>query len=65
MDFEINNLAPDSDVVHMVFGDHPDSQITVTIDRDELGKVNILVIDNLDGSERRMVLGQPGFTDKL
>jgi hypothetical protein len=60
MDFEIKNLAPDADVVYMVFGDHADSQITVTIDRDETGQVNVLVIDHMDGSERRMVLGQPG-----
>ena len=65
MDYEISNLSPDADVVHMTFGVNADSQITVTIDRDENGQVNILVVDNMDGSERRMVLGQPGFTDKL
>jgi len=58
MDYKINNLAPDSDVVHMTFGNHPDSCVTVTIDRDETGQVNILLVDNLDGSEQRLVLGQ-------
>lgn len=65
MDFEIDNLAPDSDVIHMTFGEHPDSMITVTIDRDENGVVTVLVVDNMDGSERRMVLGQSGYTEKV
>lgn len=65
MDFEIDNLAPDADVVHMMFGSNADSSISVTVDRDEDGVVTILVVDNLDGSERRIVLGTPGYTDKI
>lgn len=65
MDYEIKNLAPNSDVIHMVFGSHADSCMTVTIDRDEHGVVTVLVVDNLDGSERRLILGQPGYTEKL
>ena len=65
MDFEIDNLAPDADVVHMMFGSNPDSSVSVTVDRDEDGVVTILVVDNLDGSERRIVLGKPGYTDKI
>lgn len=64
-DFNIENLAPDSDVIHMVFGSCADSCVSVTIDRDENGVVNVLVVDNLDGSERRLILGQPGYTEKL
>jgi len=65
MDFYIDNLAPDSDVIHMTFGEHPDGQITVTVDRDEAGIVSVLIVDNMDGSERRMILGQEGYTEKL
>jgi len=65
MDYTVENLAPDADVIHMTFGDNPDSHMTVTVDRDENGTVFVLVVDNSDGTERRMVLGQEGFTDKL
>ena len=65
MDFTIENLAPDTDVVHMTFGEHPDSLVTVTVSRDENGQVYIYLVDNLDGGERRIVLGQPGYTDKI
>lgn len=65
MDYEIKNLAPDADVVHMTFGSHADSCMTVTVERDQDGQVHIVVIDNMDGCERRMILGQEGFTDKM
>lgn len=65
MDFTIENLAPDTDVVHMTFGEHPDSLVTVTVSRDEDGQVYIYLVDNLGGDERRIVLGQPGYTDKI
>jgi hypothetical protein len=65
MDYTINNLAPDADVIHLSFGDHPDSMITVTISREEDGSVSVLMVDNLDGSETRMFLGQEGLTQKV
>lgn len=65
VDYTINNLAPDSDVIQMTFGSHADSCMAVTIERDEHGVVTVLVVDNMDGSEQRMVLGQEGFTQKL
>lgn len=61
MDFTIENCAPNSDVVHMTFGDHPDSLITVTVSRAENGEVHIYLVDNLDGAEREIVLGQEGY----
>ena len=63
MDFEISNLAPDCDAVRMTFGDHADSSITVTVDREENGVVTIYVVDNMDNSTREIVLGSPGFTE--
>ena len=65
MDFEIHNIAPEADIVHIVFGKNPDSSVAVSVEREESGEVTILVVDNFDGSERRIVLGQPGYTDKL
>lgn len=65
VDYTIENLAPDSDVIHMTFGANADSCMSVTIDRDENGVVTVLVVDNMDGSERRMVLGQSGYTEKV
>jgi hypothetical protein len=61
VDYKVNNFAPDMDVIQMEFGKHIDSCITVTVDRDENGQVNVLVVDNFDGSEHRMILGQPGL----
>ena len=63
MDFTIQNIAPDSDVVHMVFGDNSDSCVTVTVDRDEQGIVTIRVVDNMDNSTRKIILGKPGFSE--
>jgi hypothetical protein len=65
MNFTIENLAPDTDVVHMTFGEHPDSLVTVTVSREANGEVCIHLVDNLDGGERRIVLGQAGYTDKI
>ena len=62
MDFTIENMAPNSDIVHMTFGEHPDSLVTVTVSRDENGKVYINIVDNLDGGQREIVLGEPGYS---
>ncbi len=65
MDFNIENLAPETDVINFIIGNNDDSMITITIDRDESGDVNVLFVDNSTGFERRMVLGKPGYTEKL
>ena len=63
MDFEIKNFAPET-AVRVVVGSREDSCIAVTIER-EGDEVYVSVVDNFDGSERRIVLGQPGMTEKL
>ena len=45
LDYKVNNFAPDMDVIQMEFGKHIDSCITVTVDRDENGQVNVIVVD--------------------
>ena len=65
VDYTIENLAPDSDTIYIKFGSYDDSHLTITIDRDEYCVVTVLVVDNMDGSERRMVLGQSGYTEKV
>jgi len=64
MDFEIKNYAPDVDAVRVIVGSHADSCIAITVERDG-NEVYVNVVDHFDGSERRIVLGQQGMTEKL
>jgi len=64
IDFVINNHAPNKDAVTMLFGNNPDSAIEVVVER-ENEKVYVSVTDHFDGTQRRYVLGEPGFTEKL
>jgi hypothetical protein len=63
------NQAPDSDtiVVTVTRYDAGDDDVvmegSVTISRDEDGRVFVVVIDG--DSETRMILGQEGYTQKL
>lgn len=65
MDYSIQNLSPDSDTINVLFGSNIDSQIIVSVDRDSNGDVSVVVTDNSDGSETRMMLGSSGYTQKL
>jgi hypothetical protein len=65
MDYSIQNLSPDSDTINVLVGSNTDSQIIVSIDRDSNGDVFVVVTDNSDGSETRMMLGSSGYTQKL
>ena len=57
------DLAPEK-IVQVNVGSHPDSCITVIISQED-GGVYVSVTDHFDGSERRIVLGQSGMTEKL
>jgi len=65
MDFTVNNFAPDMDTIKMIFGNHEDSTIEVIIERDKSSNVFVSVTDHFDGSQKRYILGEPGFTEKL
>jgi hypothetical protein len=65
MDYSIQNLSPDSDTINVLVGSNTDSQIIVSVDRDSNGDVFVVVTDNGDGSETRMMLGSSGYTQKL
>ena len=61
MDYHIQNLSPDTDTINVMVGSNTDSQIIVSVDRDSNGDVSVVVTDNSDGSETRMILGSSGF----
>lgn len=65
MDYHIQNLSPDADTINVMVGSNTDSQIIVSVDRDSNGDVSVVVTDNSDGSETRMILGSSGSTQKL
>ena len=58
---KIKNLAPDTDVIILESEDGYD----ITISRDEDGEVHVVIEDHLDGEEAKMILGVPGYTNKL
>lgn len=58
MDYTIENCAPDCDVIHITVGDNADSQISITISREENGEVHVMFVDNMDNHRRNMVLGR-------
>lgn len=65
MDYSIQNLSPDSDTINVLVGSNIDSQIIVSVDRDSNGDVFVVVTDNCDGSQTRMILGSSAYTQKL
>jgi hypothetical protein len=60
MDATIQNMAPDADVVLITIGPW-----ALSISREENGEVWIIATDNDEGSETRIVLGQPGETQRV
>jgi hypothetical protein len=60
MDAKVKNYAPDADKVVVSVGEYE-----VTIERDENGQVYICIEDVPEGSETRLVLGQPGETQRV
>jgi hypothetical protein len=62
MDIIVDNLAPDTDVILIMIGDN---QVAMSISREEDGQVSVIITDNEEGSEMRLVLGQEGYTQKL
>ena len=60
IDARVINLAPDSDTIKIVIG-----EFLICIERDQNMKVYVSVLDNEEGSEMRLVLGEEGLTHKL
>jgi len=63
MNVEINNLAPDTDVVSIRAYDNENEYICVNVERDKDGNV-FVTVELDDGTEQRMILGQEGYTIK-
>jgi hypothetical protein len=63
----VKNFAPDQDAVVVEVGKHSPfrgfhAEWSITVDRDEDGKVCIAIRDLQDHTETRLVLGQTGST---
>ena len=68
MDYQITNMAPDSDqVIIDVFNlnEGEDDRIQIHVERDMNGQVHIRLVDHLDGSSQDIVLGEDSVTGKL
>lgn len=56
----VKNFAPDSDMIQITIGDW-----IVTVARNENGETEVCVLDDLEGSETTLILGQEGESQKL
>lgn len=60
IDAIVKNYAPDSDMIQVTIDDW-----IVTIARNEDGETEVCVLDDLEGSETTLILGQEGESQKL
>lgn len=69
MNYFVDNFSPKRDAIAVTITNtnlksDPD-RILITVERDHSGFVYLSILDNLDGSESRMVLGEKDFTSML